>query len=293
MSGHKNPIKLALWESLRIEPSLSKPDLVVSMGTGTKKDPNSSTEVFCRHVLFDGFIPRLWRAYKSSFDGESNFRDIVNGLDRETREDYMRLNVVLPSNEPAIDNTSRMGELRQLVDLHPQINQKCEDIIYALLIATFYFELSCIPRELPPGQILCQGTIRCRLPGKVIVELLERIHPSPLCFVIHNRSLGSYNGQLDLCSSCTRYRKSVKFTVRDLGQLTTMYVKSSSQLLRKISAFPQTIKWFIDKQQLDAPFGTTYHKGVRHCSCKSCSDVGVKRKAEYKPPKSRKKRRLY
>ena len=71
----------------------------------------------------------------SSFDGESNFRDVVNSLDRENRDDYKRLNVVLPRNEPAIDNTSRMDELRQRVHLNPQMIRGCEETIYALLIA--------------------------------------------------------------------------------------------------------------------------------------------------------------
>ena len=119
MSGHNNPIKLALWESLRIDPSLSRPDLMVSVGTGTSRKTKSPRGASFRHVLFDGFISRLWRAYMSSFDGESNFRDIMNSLDREYREDYKRLNVVLPRNEPAIDNTSRMDESRQLVHLNP------------------------------------------------------------------------------------------------------------------------------------------------------------------------------
>ncbi len=118
MSGHNNPIKLALWESLRIDPSLSKPDLVVSVGTGTSTKTKSPRAASFRHVLFDGFIPRLWRAYMLSFDGESNFRDVVNSLDREDREDYKRLNVVLPRNQPAMDNTSRIDELRQLVHLN-------------------------------------------------------------------------------------------------------------------------------------------------------------------------------
>ena len=86
MSGHNNPVKLALWESLRIDPSLSKPDLMVSVGTGTHRKSISPRLNSFRHVLVDGFIPRGWRAYMSSFDGESNFRDIINNhLDEESR----------------------------------------------------------------------------------------------------------------------------------------------------------------------------------------------------------------
>ena len=178
MSGHNNPIKLALWESLRMDPSLSKPDVVVSVGTGTRKNSVSPRSTSFRHVLFDGCIPRLLRAYMSSFDGESNFRDVVNNLDEESRDDYKRLNIFLPINEPGIDNTSRMRELRESVHQNPQLMGNCQMTVYALLITTFYFELDGLPRNLPGDRFQCSGMIRCRLPGKAIVEVLERVHPS-------------------------------------------------------------------------------------------------------------------
>ncbi len=220
----------------------------------------------------------------SSFDDESNFKDVVNSLNRENREDYKRLNVVLPRNEPTMDNTSQMDELRQLVHLNPQMIQECEETIYALLIASFYFELSCIPSPLPENQIRCLGTIRCRLPSEVMVELLERIHPSRLSFVTHSRALGYYFDKRDLYSSCQRYQKSVEFTVRDLGQSTNIYATSVRRPRRKISAFSQTMQWFIDQQHLDASFGTTYHRSLNR-SCKSCviaANYELKRQAPNK-----------
>ena len=111
MSGHNNPIKLALWESLRLEPLLARPDLLVSVGTGTTTKRTASKTTTFRYVFLDGSIPRLWRSYMASFDGEKNYRDIVNGLDDETRLIYRRLNVTLPENEPGIDDTKRMDEL--------------------------------------------------------------------------------------------------------------------------------------------------------------------------------------
>ena len=293
MSGHNNPIKLALWESLRIDPSLSRPDLVVSIGTGTSRKPKSPRAASFRHVLFDGFIPRLWRAYMSSFDGESNFRDIVNSLDHETRQDYKRLNVVLPRKEPAIDNTSRMDELRQLVHLNPQMIRECEEIIYTLLIASFYFELSTNQSQLSGNQIRCLGMIRCRLPGEVMMELLERIHPSRLSLVTHGRALGLYHGKRDLCPSCRQYRKSVEFTVHDLGQLVSTYISSARRPRRKLSAIPQTMQWFIDQQHLDAPFDTAYYRDLRRL-CKRCVTAEEsKLKRQALSDQDRRERRIY
>jgi len=137
----------------------------------------------------------------SSFDGESNFRDVVNNLDEENRDDYKRLNVLLPINEPGIDNISRMSELQESVRLNPQLMESCRKTLYALLIATFYFELDTLPTN-PLGQFQCFGTIRCRLPGKVMVQLLGRIHSSHLTFETSSKTLGYYGGMSDLCSLC-------------------------------------------------------------------------------------------
>lgn len=284
MGRHNNPIKLSVWEIKRLQLSspyqcINKPDFVLSLGTGMKKDCNYLNGCFRRHVLFNGFIPRLWRAYMSSFDGESNFKDVVNALDPERREDYTRLNVDLPSNEPAIDNTTRMEELHRLVDCNPSITLKCRYILYSLLIASFYFELSGIPSELPHSGVLYIGMVRCRLPSEVIVELLERIHPFRLSFATQNSMLGYYDSSCNICHSCHRYRKHVEFTARDLGQLITIHVQSPNIPLQNISAFPQSMRWFVDHQHLDAPFGTGYHRNLNH-DCKSCSDFtepGTKR----------------
>ena len=197
-------------------------------------------------------------------------------LTPERHEDYRQLNVELPSNEPAIDNTTKMEELRGLVDCNPLINLQCENILYNLLIATFYFELSSIPIELPLGGISCTGMIRCRLPSKVIVELLERIHPLGLSFATTSSMLAYYNSSRDICPSCHRYRKFVEFIAKDLGQLITIRVQSPNMPLRNISAFPQSMRWFVNQQQLDAPFGTAYHRNFNH-ACKSCSEA-IKRK---------------
>lgn len=46
-----------------------------------------------------------------SFDDESNFKDVVNNLNKENRDDYKRLNVLLLINESDINNINRMSEL--------------------------------------------------------------------------------------------------------------------------------------------------------------------------------------
>lgn len=270
MSEHNNPIKLALWESLRMNPSLSKPNVVVFMGTGTWKNSVSSRSTSFCHVLFDGCISQLLRAYMFFFDEKSNFKDVVNNLDEESRNDYKRLNIFLPINEPDIDNTSQMRKLWKSVHQNPQLMKNCQMTVYALLITTFYFELNGLSRNLPGDWFKCFEMIRCRLPDKAIVEVLEQVHSSQLTFVTNTRTLGYYNERRDLCSMCQWYQKNIEFSVRDMGQLTSIGVRSSKQPQRKISAFSKTMQWFIDRQGLNTSFETAYHKDLWSHSCKLC-----------------------
>ena len=64
----------------------------------------------------------------------------MNSVDKRRRENYIRLNSVLPSDEPAIDNTERMVELQEGVHV-PAIYEGYKKTLYALLVSAFYFEL--------------------------------------------------------------------------------------------------------------------------------------------------------
>ena len=268
MSGHNNPIRIALSERQRNNPSLSAPDLVVSLGTGAQRTSPSPKNTDFRHVILDGYIPRLWRSYMSSFNGQKTWDEHINSVDERKREDYIRLNSVLPSDEPAIDNTERMSELQANVYV-PEMFQSCEKTLYALLVSQFYFELLTIER-IREGQYHCRGTIRCRLPGIPLVKLLKAQGISNLIFRTNARSLGYYGGKSDLCAVCRRYQKKIDFQIRHPTELITIYTESVTQGQRKISAFPQTMKWFEKQQKLDAPFGTAFHRELQVRSCRAC-----------------------
>ena len=269
MSGHNNPVRIALSERLRSNPSLLNPDVVVSLGSGTQKISPSPRTTDFRHVILDGYVPRLWRSYMSSFNGQKIWDELVNSVDEKKRQSYIRLNSFLPSNEPAIDNVDRMAEMRESVHV-PDMIQNCKRTLYALLISAFFFELRCTPERIREGQYYCRGIIRCRLPGITIVNLLKQYNTSHLGFVTDLETLGFYEGTLDLCGLCHRYQKSVDFSIHHPDEFVSIYVQSITQGRRRISAFPQKIQWFHTRQMLHAPFGTAYHRDMQHRACKSC-----------------------
>ena len=273
MSGHNNPANITLWEIQQIDPSTPKPDIVVSLGTGTGRTSASSKATEFRHVLLDGYVPRLWRSYMSSFDGQKIWDELMNHVDERNREHYIRLNVSLSDDQPALDNTECMDELRARVHL-PQSMQDCKKTLYALLVSAFYFELR-IARFLQEGRYHCQGTIKCRLPGDAVVNLLTDFCTSSLAFTTDVETLGYYGGAQDLCFSCHRYRLKVEFFVRHPAEHMTIYMQGVTQGRRRISAFPQTMKWFSHQQHLEDHFGTAYHDPLTRI-CESCNRAGVR-----------------
>ena len=96
----------------------------------------------------------------------------MNSIEDSNHESYIRLNSLLPSGEPSIDNIDRMSDMRESV-YTPDITRACEEALYALIMSAFYFELTDLPEHNREGQYYYRGTIRCRIPGSIVVSLLR------------------------------------------------------------------------------------------------------------------------
>ncbi|KAI9760680.1 MAG: hypothetical protein M1840_002356 [Geoglossum simile] len=291
---HNNPVYLALWESDQIWTSHATRDVVLSLGTGTESDPMSPVAPSFRHFLVDGFIPRLYRSSMSSLDGEITWKHLQNSLDEKSKSDYFRLNVPL-QGEPVLDDTACMDKLRESVRSFPSLGDYI-DIAAALLVSSFYFELTALPR-FEGGLYKCNGTIRCRGHSDAIIESLFNLHYGRLEFAADSRLLGSLDPETDFCQQCHRYRKRISFYVQKLNETVTLcLVAKDVGKRRKLSGFPQSIEWFIQQQHLEATFGTADHGCPGRLRCADCDsrgegmrDISLKRKGGLGQSHSRKK----
>ena len=267
MSGHNNPIDLALWESRHINPASAKPDLVVSLGTGLQKETASYIMPRYRNIFMDGFIVRIYRTFRKVVLGsEATWKKLMNSLDEATRKRCFRLNVPL-SGSMAVDNVDRLPEMRDIVH-QSNIVRECEQVAYALAISSFYFELATV--RFVRGRYHCLGAIRSRLSGPAMTALLERTQPSDLVFVTAARTLGPIHWAHDVCADCHRFHKRVEFSVQDQAEQVSITAQSSKGVGKAISAFPQSMLWFRTQQNLDAVFGTADHADVGRSSCAGC-----------------------
>ena len=267
---------LALWECTRLWPLVTQPDVVLSLGTGTEaeaKSPRSPRAPNFRHLFNDGFIPRLCRSFLSSLDGERAWRHSVNHLDNSARADYFRLNVSYSGEEPRLDDVNCMSSLRKSVHLQPQGSKDRASIAYALLAASFYFELDVLPK-FEAGRYVCQGTIRCRNQFERVWKSLTRLKHAPLDFATETEHLGLLTPD-DICVHCHLYGKKVQFNVRRLEELVSISLRVNELERRKISGCPHDVHWFIRQQRLDAPFGRADHDMPARwiCQCIAPSEV--------------------
>ena len=165
----------------------------------------------------------------------------MNFVNERKREDFIRLNSVLLSDESTIDNIDRMNELQESVHIS-QMYRDCAKTLYTLLIFAFYFELTSILKRLQENQYHCRDTIRCRLSENSIVKLLARCDIFNLDFITDVETLKHYEDNLDLCLLCHQYQKKIDFLIHHSTQLVIIYAQSITQERRKISAFSQTMQ---------------------------------------------------
>ena len=151
--------------------------------------PSSPKAPKFRHVFNDGFIPRLFRSLMSSLDSERTWRDLSNRLDDSSKADYFRLNVLFRGDEPRLDDVHCMDDLRRSVQLQPDGPKDTASIAFALLVASFYFELDTLP-ALEANRYYCRGFLRCRNNSRAVLNSLAKIH-SNLEFVTDFESLGT------------------------------------------------------------------------------------------------------
>ena len=277
MSGHNNSVRIALSKRLCNDSSLSISNVVVFLDTDAQKISTSLRTIDFRHVILDDYLPQLWRSYMSFFNEQKIWNELMNFVNERKRENFIRLNFVLLSDEPMIDNIDRMNELRESVHVS-QMYRDCAKTLYALLIFAFYFELTSVSKRLREDQYHCRDTIRCRLSENAIIKLLARCDIFNLDFITDVETLRHYEDNLDLCLLCHQYQKKIDFLICHLIELVIIYVKSVTQERWKISAFSQTMQWFENQQKLDASFKMTFHRNLLNRSCKSCIlNISLKR----------------
>lgn len=224
---------------------------------------------YFRNFIYDGFLPRLFRSFRSSpsVDGEAKWKEVENGLDEQSKSRYVRFNVVLPGRA-RLDDPEGMDELRDKV--HPQPD--LEETAKRLLVSQFFFKLKSPVLREEMGFYRCHGSIHCLAVSRSVVKNLVKLLPSRLDFVTDTQVLGSFGGEADICCVCHRYKKEVTFYVRHPSEVVAIYLRSADHKRWEIGGFPQTIQRIEKLSPVDPKFGTSDHGDPGALRCPACRD---------------------
>lgn len=263
MGRDNNPVNIALFEAKHLWPSVTNPDVVITLGTGTE---TSSPKISSfRNVLLDGWIPRVYRSYMRSFDGGTTWKELKMRLDNKSQETYYRFDQYLSGGLPAMDDTDCINDLSQQVRTQP--GEDHSGAAVALLTACLFFQLDRMP-VYKNGLYHCVGTIRCRAPPRPLIERLATA-PGRQTFYKDRLNLGLSLSADDICPSCHRYSLPVRFFVRHLEESIMLSLRVG-ETPRRLSAFPNCMRWFIEEQKLGCPFGSPNHGVPFQVECPDC-----------------------
>jgi hypothetical protein len=270
-----------------IWPSASRPDLAVSIGTGSAARQPEEDAGAANGMFENGFVGRAIRAflYSPAVDGNQGWQDALDSIPEELKNDIFRLDRSVPGNLPELDDVDRIDELR---DFRYEIP---DSLARALLATSFFFELDEEP-ILCSGVYHCQGSILCCRYGlEEIMSLVQTELPGARFMTLKGSNLGEadeHNG----CRDCGYYRKRVTFSVSSTQEEIQLGIDSSSSFY-KIGGFPTSVLSILQHQQADAVFGRADHCTDRWPPSRDCyCAIGSKRQNEAVPfcPNSKRRR---
>ncbi|KAM3424148.1 hypothetical protein BST61_g11308 [Cercospora zeina] len=277
---YNNPIDVGSREARIIWPQNNFPDVVLSLGTGTTvgKEVDRPQRIVklprVAHNFLYGFVPRITKSVAKQFDGHNAWTNYSNRSLGCVQAQEFRLDLQL-DNAPAIDDTASMPSLKAMVADQPGGGAMRAELATALLTASFFFELTALPRYIG-GRYHCHGVIRCRNSAPELLSRLEDLCGTPLEVVKDNSYLGTISALDDICFECSRYGKKIAFHVTSLTDMVLLCLRSPMQPQCRLSGFPQNMQWFCERQGLDACFGASGgFLSKRDCgSCRSTKRKG-------------------
>ncbi len=257
-----NPIGTALCEVQAIWPSVEEPDFVVSLGTGFQRQQHHSPHMSgTRGILRDGSIPRLYRAFLSSLSGRKLWQEFRNRRRADSKGRYFRFDIGFEGEEPGLDNTSKMQELRMQARTEFSDSNELDDLARSVVASLFYFELEPTPKY-RDGKISCAGNILCRLRvGNPALEVLfSQLSKSSARFLLDERALSGAVEDRSFIDRGGNFRKRVEFSLSDRQRKISTSLKEGSHPPNNVSGSPFSVDSLVAAQGMDAHFGRADHK---------------------------------
>lgn len=271
------PLRVALREGEIIWPSATRPDLVVSIGTGYAAEGPATPPEDNRRRRHDGFIERAIRTFLSSpaVDARRGWQDALDSVPAAVKKDVFRLDRAIAGKLPELDDAGALDELGEFEYRIP------DELVRAWLAKSFFFELDEEP-TLTKGAYDCQGSILCcKYDAAGIVQQVMARFPTARFTLSKGRDLGAVDA-VDGCTTCGYYRKFVSFQVSSIHESVHLSIHGMTGSCA-LGGFPTTLQDLLEAQQADSPFGRSDHRCDQWPPSRRCYCMGTRQK---RPPTS-------
>jgi hypothetical protein len=253
-----DPGSLALEEVAAMYPFVDEPSLVVSLGTGSRRMDDEPRMLPSRGIFKDGFIPRLFRAFMVSM--KSNGHKFRSRRSEGRKEQYFRFDIEFNGPEPALDDTSKMQELKAAARSAIHGSKELDRLARCVVAEWFVFELERKPSK-EYGKYICVGRIMCRLRANhpAFGDLIDQLSKKSAKFLLQGHPLEGSIQNGSYLDAGGNFSKKVTVELVDGRSRITIQLQEGSSEPCNISGSPFTINSLVAAQHLDACFGTSYH----------------------------------
>lgn len=254
-----DPGNLALEEVAAIYPSVNEPSLVVSLGTGSTRADDEPRMSPTRGIFKDGFIPRLFRAFKLSM-GRIDGHKFRSRRREGRKEQYFRFDIEFNGPEPALDDTTKMQELKAAAQSAIQGSKELDRLARCVVAELFVFELEHRPAR-EHGKYICVGHILCRLRANhpAFGVLISQLLKSSAKFLLQGHPLEGSMRDGSYLDAGGNFSKRVTVELADGRSDIEIQLQDGASEPCNISGSPFTVDSLVAAQQLDASFGTPHH----------------------------------
>ncbi|KAJ6439140.1 Galactose-binding domain-like protein [Purpureocillium lavendulum] len=258
---YNNPASIAIDEAAALFPSMPKPSIVLSLGTGfAKQSPTRPSRI--RRVVGDPFVARLLRAFMKQGDSDRAWRQMLSHRSIGESGELFRFDIEYDDNGPSLDNIRDIEYLGTTAKKSIRNSPELIRLAHCIRAELFYFELEGKPR-LVNGVYECVGALLCRLaPGtEGFRALMDRLDGVLATLQIGTRVVTA--GFRNRTSHADGFRKQISFHVS--ARLTPFSITLCEGPAGEchISGSPFTLDGLIKAQRLDAGFGTADHRDVQ------------------------------
>ncbi|KAM7210074.1 patatin-like phospholipase-like protein [Rhypophila decipiens] len=268
---HNNPLTIALSELHAVYPTISTPQYLINLGTGTARSPDGPQEDKALSVFGNNFIVRLFRSYMSLLRGRRPWEEFRRSMKRSpTTDRCFRLDLTFEGPEPKLDDIKIIPELKDMVRADEALSLAIDEISRCIIASLFYFELDSIP-EKRNGEFWGVGRIFCfrRRSDPALAALATKLSRLSARFIINGAKVPGEISDPSFWDEDGNFQKRICF--KTSGEI-LISLREEGFREYPISGAPFSVDKLVKTQGLNAHFGAADHRKRK----RSCMDEGHK-----------------